>query len=182
MPILMWENVKSPFQSKQNSLNWNSSNESVRVDNLHVWNKNITKNQNRSSLILVCHPFLSHQALLRHCVREGAGSMWKHHLLAFTSQFFCLGSLSLTLYKEVMFQKYFCAANLTISSWLGFEALGHAHSLAPAGTSSVMVVWLSISRQIYFFRERQECDPLARGSSVPREGNPILCVKVQWIR
>lgn len=39
-----------------------------------------------------------------------------------------------------MFQKYFCVAKLTISSWLGFAALGCAHSFpAPAGTSSVTV-------------------------------------------
>lgn len=124
-------------------------------------------------------PFLSYQVLLRHCVREITGSIWKHHLLAFTSWFFCLGSLSLIPYKEVAFQKYFCVENFTISSWLGFGALGSAHSLlAPAGTSLMSVtqgLGPRLANQLFFFGDRGECDPLAGHSPVPKEGNPILC-------
>jgi len=105
-----------------------------------LYEKSISKNKTISFLIHVCQPFLSYQALPSHCVREITGSIWKHHLLAFTSWFFCLRSLSLILCKEVVFQKYFSVANLTISSWLGFAALGCAHSVpVPTGTSSVTV-------------------------------------------
>lgn len=131
---------KSFSQSKQNSLNWNLSNDSVRADKpkLLVWK--------RASLKIKPEHFLSlhatHSSGIRHSVREITVSMWKQHLFAFTSWFFCLGSLSLILYEEVVFQKYFCSANFSISSWHGFVALSCAHSLpVPAGTSRMTVTW-----------------------------------------
>lgn len=82
----------------------------------------------------------------------------------------------------MVLQKLFGVSNLTISSWLGLATLGYAHSLpAPAGTRLVTVTWglgTRLTDKLFFFRERPECDPSERDTSVPVVGNPVLRVKL----
>lgn len=108
----------------------------------------------------------------------------------------------------MVFQKYFCVENLTISSWLGFGALGCAHYLAaPAGTSLVsvarglgpwlanklffsetdrsVILWQEVLQyqkkaiQSYVSRSNRSDKALAKCTSAPAQ-DILTCLCTEW--
>lgn len=133
------------FSSNPNKTNWTEIcpmmvSEQIKLNSLC---------EERAKLKIKPDHFLSlydtRSSAIRHCwsiVLEKLLRVWGKTSAWIIGWCFSSGSLSLILYKEVVFQNYICVANLTTSSWLGITALSSAHpSPHPALTLLGQAEW-----------------------------------------